>query len=72
MMREEEYIRLDASALAALVRRGEVSATQLLELALGRLARWNPAINAVVIDLAGRARRDAAAAALPAGRSSRT
>jgi amidase len=67
MMREEEYIRLDASALAALVRRGEVSATQLLELALGRLARWNPAINAVVIDLAGRARRDAAAAALPAG-----
>jgi amidase len=65
-MREEEYIRLDATALAGLVRGGEVSATELLELALARLARWNPAINAVVIELAERARRDAAAT-LPAG-----
>ncbi len=65
-MREEEYIRLDATALAELVRGGEVSATELLELALARLARWNPAINAVVIELAERARRDAAAT-LPAG-----
>ena len=65
-MREEEYIRLDATALAGLVRGGEVSAIELLELALARLARWNPAINAVVIELAERARRDAAAT-LPAG-----
>ncbi len=65
-MREEEYIRLDATALAQRVRDGEVSATQLLELALARLARWNPAINAVVIELAERARRDAAST-LPAG-----
>ena len=65
-MREEEYIRLDATALAELVRRGEAGATELLELALARLARWNPAINAVVIELAERARRDVASA-LPAG-----
>jgi amidase len=66
MMREEEYIRLDATALAQRVRHGEVSAAQLLELALARLARWNRAINAVVIELAERARRDVASA-LPAG-----
>ncbi|MBK8306370.1 MAG: amidase [Gammaproteobacteria bacterium] len=56
-MREDEYIACDATRLAQLVREREVSATQLLELALARLARWNPAINAVVIDLAARARR---------------
>ena len=65
-MREEEYIRLDATALAELVRRGEASAAELLEIALARLARWNPAINAVVIELAERARRDAGSV-LPAG-----
>jgi len=56
-MREDEYIKLDATALAALVRAGEASAAQLLDLASARLARWNPHINAVVIDLGARARR---------------
>ncbi len=64
-MREDEYTGLDATALAELVRRGDASAAELLELALARLERWNPAINAVVIELAERARRDAAAT--PAG-----
>jgi len=65
-MREEEYIRYDATGLAQLLLAGEVTPAELLALALGRLARWNPAINAVVIDLADRAQR-ALAHGLPAG-----
>lgn len=65
-MREDEYIQHDATALADLVKRGEVTATELMDVALGRLARWNPAINAVVLMLADRARR-AIAAGLPEG-----
>jgi amidase len=56
-MHESEYIGLDATALAELVRKREVQPAELLDLALARLARWNPAINAVVIDLADRARK---------------
>jgi len=65
-MREHEYIQLDGTALAALVRSGEVSATELLDVALARLSRWNPVINAVVVQLADRARR-AITAGLPEG-----
>ena len=65
-MREDEYIQHDAIGLAELVARGEVSATELLDVAMTRLARWNPAINAVVLTLADRARR-ALANGLPDG-----
>lgn len=65
-MREDEYVQHDATALAELVRRGEVTAGELLEVALSRLSRWNPAINAVVLTLADRARR-AIATGLPEG-----
>lgn len=57
-MQEEEYIRHDATALAALLRRREVSAAEVLEIAIARLARWNGAINAVVIPLQERARAE--------------
>lgn len=48
-MRFDEYRKHDATALAALVRSGQVSAAELLELAIARTEQVNPAINAVVL-----------------------
>ncbi|HMI89712.1 MAG TPA: amidase family protein, partial [Polyangiales bacterium] len=48
---EAEYIKLDAVALAALVRRREVSASELLEVAIARAERLNPRLNAIVIPM---------------------
>jgi len=56
----------DATALAALVARGEVSATELLDAALCAVEARNPAINAVVLMQEGAARR-AIAQGLPRG-----
>lgn len=56
-MEFEDYRRHDAIGLAALVANGEVSAAELLETAVARMADTNPRINAVVLDLANRARR---------------
>jgi len=61
-----EYGRYDALGLAELVRTGQVSATELLDEALDRVARVNPQLNAVIHLMEGRA-RDAIAAGLPAG-----
>lgn len=60
-MRHDEYLRHDATALAALVRRGEVPASELLDLALAQLARVQPQVNAVVRDMAPLARQQIAA-----------
>lgn len=46
---------LDATALAALVRRGEVSAEELVHEALSRIEALNPQVNAVVATLADQA-----------------
>jgi amidase len=43
-----DYVRHDGLALAALVRRGEVSAAELLETALARIDAVNPQLNAVI------------------------
>ncbi|HSQ70897.1 MAG TPA: amidase [Rubrivivax sp.] len=43
-----EYTRHDGLGLAALVRRGEVGATELLEAAIDRIEALNPALNAVI------------------------
>jgi len=43
-----EYRKLDATALSALVRRGEVSGREVLETAIERLETVNPKLNAVV------------------------
>ena len=59
-MTPDEYASLDGVALAALVRRREVTALELVELALGRIERLNPALNAVVMLDAEGARRAAA------------
>ncbi|GMV06592.1 MAG: amidase [Gemmatimonadota bacterium] len=44
----DEYLRHDALGLAALVRRGHVSAPELLDVALERARALNPTLNAVV------------------------
>lgn len=47
-MRHDEYLRHDASALAACVGRGEVPARELLALARAQMARVQPRINALL------------------------
>ncbi|MBI1398076.1 MAG: amidase [Betaproteobacteria bacterium] len=46
-----DYERYDALGLADLVRRGEISPTELLDAAIERAQARNPAINAVVMEL---------------------
>lgn len=60
-MRHDEYTRLDATEMATLVRRGEVTPCELVEAALSQLEAVNPHLNAVIH------RRDAAARAESAG-----
>ena len=55
-MRFEDYRAHDAVGLAGLVARGEVSAGELLDTALARMAQVNPSLNAVTSDLSARAR----------------
>lgn len=50
-MKFEDYRRHDAVGLAGLVAKGEVSASELLETAVTRMAQVNPAVNAVTMDL---------------------
>lgn len=48
-MTPEEYARLDGLALADLVRRKEVTAVELAEIAIAAIERLDPKLNAVVI-----------------------
>lgn len=45
---EQEYAQQDALGLAALVRSGQVSSRELIELAIARIEAHNPVLNAVV------------------------
>ena len=47
-MRFEEYRRYDAVALAGLLSKGELSAGELLDVAVARAEAVNPKINAIV------------------------
>ena len=47
-MTHDEYVRRDATALARLVRSGEVAPLELIDVAVRRLEAVNPAVNAVV------------------------
>ncbi|MGB0543677.1 MAG: amidase [Longimicrobiales bacterium] len=58
-MTYEEYLAHDGLALAAAVRRGDVTAMELLEVAVARLEAVNPRINAVVRRMEEDARRTA-------------
>ena len=62
----EEYAAYDGLGLAGLVRKGEVSPTELVEAAIARIERLNPQLNAVVRPLFDRA-RDQARGDLPDG-----
>ncbi len=48
MLTDSEYLRHDATALADLVRRGDVTSRELIETAIARIERLNPAVNAVI------------------------
>ncbi|HFE44872.1 MAG TPA: amidase, partial [Nannocystis exedens] len=61
-----EYSDYDALGLAALVRRGEVHPSELLEACLERIDRWNPELGAVVLRIDHLARK-AAESELPEG-----
>lgn len=60
-----ELFRLDATAQAALVRTGEVSATELVAAASAAAERVNPALNAIIHPRYERALQEAPAAAGP-------
>ncbi len=62
----DDYESYDGLGLAALVRAKEVAPTDLLETAIARVERHNPALNAVVHKMYDDARRDIAAG-LPDG-----
>jgi amidase len=61
-----DYPNHDATALAAMVRQGAISPVELLDAAIARCDRVNPALNAVIVPLFAQARL-AAGQALPAG-----
>jgi amidase len=63
---DADYLAHDATGQAELVRRGEVSALELVESAIARIERINPRVNAVIHRMDESARR-AAAAPLPDG-----
>jgi Asp-tRNA(Asn)/Glu-tRNA(Gln) amidotransferase A subunit family amidase len=65
-MRFDEYRTHDATALAGLIAKGEVSAGEVLEIAIERAEKVNPAINAIVHKQYQQARK-AVAAGLPSG-----
>lgn len=53
----QDYQDFDGLGLAALIRRGEVSASEVLEAAIARIEAVNPQLNAVVRPLFDKARR---------------
>ena len=55
-MDDDDYQRYDATGLAALVSRGEVSASEVVERAIARIESLNPALNAVITPLFDAAR----------------
>lgn len=61
-MRVDEYLRHDAVGLAELVRAGEVTSTELLDVAIERAEQVNPALNAIILPMYEEARRLAATA----------
>jgi amidase len=65
-MRFDEYRRHDATALAGLIAKKEVTAKEVLEAAIARAEQVNPAVNAIVHKQYERA-RSAVAAGLPSG-----
>ena len=59
MLSDADYLRHDATGLAELVRRGEVSPLELVDTAIARIERLNPELNAVIHRMDSVARRTA-------------
>jgi amidase len=59
-MQREEYIRYDGLGLAELVRKKEVSPSELAELSIGLIEEKNPALNAVICKMYDEGRKIAA------------
>ena len=58
-MQQSEYVTYDAMGLAELVRKKEVVATELLDVAIARIEALNPSLNAVVVRRDESARKEA-------------
>lgn len=63
----DPWARLDATAQAELVRRGEATPRELVEAAIARIERLNPRLNAVITPLFDEALAQADSPALPPG-----
>src|SRR3954453_20839559 len=63
----DELAWMDATAQADLVRRGDVSATELVDAAIARIEKLDPELNAVIHRRFDRARDEAADPQLPNG-----
>lgn len=63
----EDLFRLDAVAQAERVRRGQVSPRELVDAAIARIEKTNPAVHAVIHERFERARAEAASPELPDG-----
>ncbi len=63
----DDLAMLDATAQAELVRRRELTPLDLVDAAIARIEKLNPAVNAVITPTFERARERATSAALPAG-----
>lgn len=63
----DHFVTLDAMAQAELVRRREATPMELVDAAIARIERLNPKLNAVIIPLFEKARRQAAAKDLADG-----
>ncbi|MDP1631157.1 MAG: amidase [Caulobacter sp.] len=59
-MNQADYQAQDATGLAALIARREVSAAEVLDAALTRMDKVNPTLNAVILSLADQARAQVA------------
>ncbi len=63
----DELARLDATTQAELVRRREVTPRELVDAAIARIEKLNPALNAVITPLFDKARAQASSSTLPDG-----
>jgi amidase len=63
----DEFSKLDATAQAELVHRGDVTPLELVDAAIERVERVNPSLNAVITPLFEKARARAASPELPDG-----
>ena len=63
----DPFVRLDGTAQAALVRKGEVSPLELVDAAINRIEKLNPQVNAVVHTMFDEARTLAASGEIPEG-----